>query len=465
MSGPRPEPRAAAVDLSRPRRIHLVGVGGAGMSAYASVLAAMGHQVTGSDLKASPAVDRLRAAGVDVRIGHSAEHVAGSEVVAVSTAVPETNPEVVEARRLGLAVVSRADLLAAICARRRVAAVSGTHGKTTTTSMLALVLVEAGMRPSFLVGGDVNEIGTNAVWDEGDWLVVEADESDGTFLRLAPAVAVVTNVEADHLEHYGSFDALRAAFDRFASVPGGRVVVNADDPEAAALGRRHGAVTAGTAAGADYRVERRPSAPASPAFAVHHGGEVVTEIELAVPGDHNVANAVVAVAAAHVVGAGFDAAQRALARFAGVARRFEARGEVDGVRLVDDYAHLPAEVAATIATARAGHAGRLVVVFQPHRFTRTAMLAEQFGPAFAGADVVVVTDVYPAGEAAVPGVTGRLVADAAAAAVPGADVRYVGGRHELPEAVAELLHPGDLCLTMGAGDITTLADELRSVRR
>ena len=453
------------LDLSRPRRIHLVGIGGAGMSAYASVLAAMGHRVTGSDLKASPGMDRLRAAGIGVQIGHRSDHVAGSDVVAVSSAVSDSNAEVVEAHRLGLPVVSRAELLAAIAALRRVAAVSGTHGKTTTTSMLSLVLVEAGMRPSFLVGGDVNEIGTNAVWDDGDWLVVEADESDGTFLRLAPVIAVVTNVEADHLEHYGSFGALVAAFDAYASAASGHVVVNADDPEAAALGRRHHAVTAGLDPGADYRVERRPSGPGTPAFWVRHGGAVVAEIQLAVPGAHNVANAAVAVAAAHLAGAGFDAAERALARFAGVARRFEARGEVDGVRLVDDYAHLPAEVAATIAAARDGHAGRLVVVFQPHRFTRTATLADQFGPAFAGADVVVVTDIYPAGEPVVPGVTGRLVADAAVAAVPGADVHYIGERHELPAAVAALLRPGDLCITMGAGDITTLADELRSAHR
>ena len=453
------------LDLRHPRRVHLVGVGGAGMSAYASVLAAMGHHVTGSDLKGSPGLERLRASGIDVQLGHHPEAVAGADVVAASSAVPGSDPELVEARRLGVPVVSRADLLAAICAQRKMVAVAGTHGKTTTTSMLALILVEAQFRPSFLIGGDVNEIGTNAVWDDGEWLVVEADESDGTFLRLAPEAALVTNVDEDHLDHHGTYDQLVEAFDRFAVQCRGPLVVHIDDPEAAALARRHSAVTVGVAAEADFQVRRAPAAPETPTFELWAGGTSVARITLAVPGAHNIANAAVAAVTAWQIGADLGAAERALARFAGVARRFESRGEIRGARLVDDYAHLPAEVAATIAAAREGHHGRLVVVFQPHRFSRTAAMAARFGTAFAGADVVVVTDVYGAGEEPVPGVSGQMVADAIAGSAPAVEVHYVPGRHDLASAVATVLRPGDLCLTMGAGDITALSGQLLGGRR
>jgi UDP-N-acetylmuramate--alanine ligase len=448
-----------AFDLSRPRRVHVVGAGGAGMSAIASVLAAMGHVVTGSDLKSSLALERLAASGVKVFVGHDAANVGGAEVIAISTAIPDTNPEVTEARRRALPVLSRADALAAIAACRRAVAVSGTHGKTTTTSMLALILIEAGLRPSFLIGGDVNEIGTNAVWDSGEWLVLEADESDGTFLHLAPDIAVVTNVEADHLDFYGDFDRLVAAFDRFlASAPGG-AVVGADDEVAARLGTRRGADLVGTAPGATYRIEDLDTGDGV-SFSLRAHGAVLGRVALPVTGANIARNAAVAVATAMRAGAPFEAAQRALARFAGVARRFESRGEANGVRFVDDYAHLPTEVAAVIEAARATAPGRLVVVFQPHRYSRIAALGRQFADAFTGADVVVITDVFPAGESPLPGVTGRVVADAVARAHPSLDVTYVPGRSELVEHVAALLAPGDLCLTLGAGDLTSLPDEL-----
>ncbi len=448
-------------DLSRPRRIHVIGVGGAGMSAYASVLAAMGHAVTGSDLKRSPATDRLEAAGIPVFVGHEAGHLGRADLVAVSSAVPAGNPEWREAERRDVPVVSRADLLASLATERRALAVSGTHGKTTTTSMTALILVEAGLRPSFLIGGDLNEIGTNAVWDVGDWLVLEADESDGTFLHLDPEIAVVTNIEADHLDHYGDLDSLVAAFDRFCTDRPGGVVAGADDELGAAVGARHGATFVGTADGADYRVGALRAGRDGTSFELVHDGAVAARITLPVPGTHNVRNAAVAAVAAHRAGAPFDAAERALARFAGVARRFEFRGESRGVRFVDDYAHLPTEVAAAIEAAGSGGWDRVVAVFQPHRYSRTAALWEEFGPAFAGADLVVVTDVYPAGEQPLPGVTGRLVADAAARGRPGV-VSYLAGRPELRVHLAGVLRPGDLCLTLGAGDLTSLADELRA---
>jgi len=432
------------------------------MSAVASVLAAMGHTVTGSDLKSSPALDRLAASGVTVWVGHGVAHVGDADVLAVSSAIPPDNPEVVEARRRGIPVLSRAQALASIASLRRCVAVSGTHGKTTTTSMLALILVEAGMRPSFLIGGDVNEIGTNAVWDDGAWIVLEADESDGTFLELDPDVAVVTNVEPDHLDYYGTFEQLVAAFDRFCSDRPGGVVTSADDPVAARLGARHGAVTVGTGPGATHRIEHAVAGADGVAFDLADGDHVVGRFVLPVTGAKIAQNAAVAVGAALAVGAPVEAAQRALARFAGVARRFEQRGTRDGVRFVDDYAHLPTEVAAVIEAARGTGPERLVVVFQPHRYSRIAALGAAFADAFTDADVVVVTDVFPAGEQPQPGVTGRLVADAVAGAHPDLDVAYVSGRDELRAHVGALLRPGDLCLTLGAGDLTSLPDELLS---
>jgi UDP-N-acetylmuramate--alanine ligase len=431
------------------------------MSAIASVLAAMGHVVTGSDLKNSPALERLAASGVEVSVGHDAAHVAGAEVVALSTAIPDSNPEVREARRRGLTVLSRAEALAAIASCRRCVAVSGTHGKTTTTSMLALILVEAGLRPSFLIGGDVNEIGTNAVWDTGEWMVIEADESDGTFLHLTPEIAVVTNIEPDHLDFYGGFDNLVDAFDRFLSSGAEGAVVGADDEVAARLGARHGADLVGVSPAATYRIEDLETGNGV-SFALRRRGEVVGRVALPVTGANIARNASVAEAVALRLGVPFAAAQRALARFAGVARRFESRGEAHGVRFVDDYAHLPSEVAAVIEAARNTGPDRLVVVFQPHRYSRIAALGERFADAFSGADVVVVTEVFAAGESPLPGVTGRVVADAVRRAHPGLDVTYVPGRAELIAHVAALLGPGDLCLTLGAGDLTSLPDELQA---
>ncbi|HXQ58935.1 MAG TPA: UDP-N-acetylmuramate--L-alanine ligase [Acidimicrobiales bacterium] len=448
------------VDLSRPRRIHVVGVGGAGMSAIASVLAAMGHRVTGSDLKSSPVTRRLAAAGVAVFIGHDAAHVGEAEVVTVSTAVSEANPEVREARRRGLEVLSRAQALAAVTRCRRCVAVSGTHGKTTTTSMLALILVEAGLRPSFLIGGDINEIGTNAVWDSGAWLVVEADESDGTFLALDPEIAVVTNVEADHLDHYGGFAELVAAFDLFCTGRPGAVVVGADDSVAAEIGRAHGADLVGTAADATYRIEAVTAGRTGVSFDLRCGGDVLGTISLPVTGANIAHNAAVATVTALRVGATFSDAARALARFAGVARRFELRGEAAGVRFVDDYAHLPTEVSAVLDAARQTDPQRIVVVFQPHRYSRIEALGEQFADAFSAADVVIVTDIFGAGEDARPGVTGRVVADAVVRNHPDLDVSYVAGRTELRRHLAAVLRPGDLCLTLGAGDLTSLPDEM-----
>ena len=451
------------LELATSRRVHVVGVGGAGMSAIATVLAGMGHRVTGSDLKDSPGLTRLRAAGVAVTVGHRAENLGDAEAVAVSTAIPPTNPEVVAAGERGVPVLRRAEVLAAIAATRRTVAVAGTHGKTTTSSMLALVLSEAGMRPSFVVGGELNEIGSGAVWDDGEWFVVEADESDGTFLELGAEAALVTNVEPDHLEHYGSWAALRDAFRRFvAAAPGPRVVC-ADDAEAAAVADAvGGCVTYGTAAGADWRMVDVRAERAGVSFDLLHGDEVVGRVALPVPGVHNARNAAGALVTAVALGAPVDAGLRALARYAGVARRFQFRGEAAGVTFVDDYAHLPTEVRAALAAARAGGWRRVVCVFQPHRYSRTAALWQDFADAFDDADVLVLTDVYAAGEAPRPGVTGALLVNAVLDAHPWRRLAYFPRRSELVPFLARELRPGDLCLTLGAGDLTSVPDEVRA---
>ena len=453
-----PEP---LLDLSAPMHVHVVGVGGAGMSAIAEVLVSMGHTVSGSDLKASSGLERLAALGVDVRVGHAAEQVGGADLVTRSTAVPDDNPECRATLERGIPLLSRAEVLGAISGLRDTIAVAGTHGKTTTASMLALVLREAGLRPSFIIGGDVNEIGTGAAWDEGSIFVVEADESDGSFLRLSTRYGLVTNLEPDHLEHHGGFEALLEAFDRFVEAVEGPVVVGVDDEEGAALAARHGTGTVGTSDGADWRLSDVQESWEGVRFTLAGPTTAAFSLELPVPGLHNARNAAAAAAVAVHAGADPSDVVGALARFGGVARRFEHRGRVGGVVLVDDYAHLPTEVVATLETARSGGFARIVAVFQPHRFSRTEALWSSFGGAFDGSDVLYVTDVYPSGEAPRPGVSGRLVVDAVLRDRPGMDVRYVARREDLVAALASELRDGDLCLTMGAGDLTAVPDQLR----
>ncbi|MGH9303036.1 MAG: UDP-N-acetylmuramate--L-alanine ligase [Acidimicrobiales bacterium] len=447
------------MDLSTRQHVHIVGAGGAGMSAIATVLAAMGHEVTGSDLKASRMLDRLESAGVRVVVGHDAANVEGASVVAISSAVPESNPEVVAARRGNIPVVSRAVLLADIASERRLIAVAGTHGKTTTSSMLALVLIEAGIRPSFIIGGDVNDMETSAIWDEGEWLVVEADESDGTFLRLRPELAVVTSVEPDHLEHYGGLAGLESAFGAFMA-SADRCVVAGDD-RAGELAPSS-AETFGSSGAFRFQLSGISTARSFVSFSLSDGVSDLGVFELAVPGEHNARNAAAAIAAAVVVGVDPAACKRALSRYGGVARRFEFRGERNGVTFVDDYAHLPGEVTAALRAARGGGFKRVVAVFQPHRYSRVASLSDDFADAFVDADVVIVTDIYPAGEAPRPGVTAELVVDAVRASHPGAAVSYVQSHERLLEALRGELRSGDCCITLEAGDLTALADELLS---
>jgi len=459
---------STTLDLGVLSHVHVVGIGGAGMSAIAEVLATMGHRVSGSDLKASAGLDRLRALGVEVHVGHDADHLGDCHYVTRSTAVPDGNPECRRAVDEGRPLLSRAEMLGAISRLRRTVAVAGTHGKTTTASMLALTLRGAGLEPSFVIGGDVNEIGTGAAWDDGDLFVVEADESDGSFLELAPRLAVVTNLDPDHLEHHGGFDSLRDSFDEFVDGVDGPVVIGVDDAGGAALAERARAAgadvrTVGTTASADWSIGELQESWDGVAFVLTGPDPAAAglPVSLPVPGLHNARNAASATVLALLAGAAPDLVADALARFGGVARRFEHRGRVGGVVLVDDYAHLPAEVVATVRAARTGGFDRLVAVFQPHRYSRTEALWSSFGPAFDGVDLLFVTDVYPSGEAPRPGVSGHLVAEAVQRDLPELDVRYAARRDELLTSLVDELRPGDLCLTMGAGDLTSVPAELR----
>ena len=463
--GGSPGATGAAADLRGGRRtVHLVGVGGAGMSGLARLLLAAGHTVTGSDRAESATLASLRALGADVRAGHDGERLGRPDLVVASTAIRAANPELVAARRLGVPVLGRAQLLALLMAGRVGIAVAGTHGKTTTTGMVVAILQAAGLDPSFAVGGDLKTTGVNAALGGGPHFVAEADESDGSFLELEPTVAVVTNVQADHLDHWGDLEAVRAAFRAFVGrLPAaGTAVLCADDP--GALGLAGAApcqvVTYGLGADADVRGGGLVLDAWSSRFTVVAGGDRLGEVAVAMPGRHNVVNALGAIAAARAAGAPPTAA-RALAGFSGAARRFHLRGEVDGITIVDDYAHNPPKVAATLAAARLGPWKRVVAVFQPHLYSRTRLFADEFGQALAdGADLVVVTDVYAAREDPEPGVDGSLVAAAVRRARPDLRCVYAPDRAGLAALVADLLEPGDLLLTLGAGDITTLADEV-----
>jgi len=459
------DPAPGAALLAQPRRIHIVAVGGAGMSAIAGILASMGHRVSGSDQAAAAVLDRLRAQGIDARVGHDAAAIEpGIDLVARSTAIGDDNPEVVAARAAGVPVWSRAQILAAIAATRRTVAVAGTHGKTTTSSMLAMVLIEAGLDPSFIIGGDVNELGTGANWGSGDLFVIEADESDGTFVTLPRAAAVVTNLEPDHIEHWGTFAALQASFVEFVAGTDGPCVVCADDPGALALAVSSGAVTYGTHPDAEYRMDGLSTTRDGVSFTLSRraptGDTELGPITLPVPGDHNARNAAAAVVTGLLLGAPFTAGQAAMARFGGVARRFQLRGEVDGITFIDDYAHLRTEVQAALLAASAGDWHRIVCVFQPHRYSRTASLWPTFADAFDLADLLVVTDIYPSGEAPRPGITAKLVVDAVLDHDPRRRLVFVPDRDDLVTFLRRELRAGDLCLTLGAGDLTTVPDDV-----
>ena len=432
------------------RRLHFVGIGGAGMQGWALVSRELGATVSGSDREESPALAMLRENGIAAVAGHGEANVpAGDDVeLVVSTAIPPENPELACAGERGLRVMPRAELLGELTALRRTIAVAGAHGKTTTTSMIAHVLAGAGLDPGYLIGGTMAGTGRNAAWGSGPWLVVEADESDRSLLALDVEIAVLTNVELDHHSTYRSEDELRGVFAEF--LGGAPQAVIVDEPSVLAL-----------RGGAPYvTFDPRPVDTAGGRAAFRWRG---LEVELAVPGEHNAWNAAAALEAASLAGVAEEEAVRAIGSFTGAGRRFEELGRsAGGALVIDDYAHHPTEVAAAVAAARTRDPGRLVAVFQPHLFSRTEELAGRFGEALAGADLVVVVDIYPSRESAAdfPGVTGGMVAEAASAA--GAEVEWVPAMEDATIRLQALLGPDDLCLVMGAGDVRALGENLVS---
>jgi len=455
----------SAADLSAP---HFIAIGGVGMSGIAKILARRGSTVSGSDAKDSTTVDALRQLGVRVSIGHAAEHLpAGASCVVVSSAIRETNPELLAARERGLPVLHRADALAALMRGHRGLAVAGTHGKTTTTGMLAVSLTALGLDPSFSVGGDVDEPGSNAHHGTGAIFVAEADESDRSFQKYSPEVAVILNVELDHHANYASIEEIYESFEAFVDriTPGGTLVVSADHPGARELTARVAdrtgltVVTVGESAEATLRILRITPRGLTSAVTVLVDG-VELDFTVAVPGRHYASNAVAALAAGIALGVPAAELAEALGSYRGVRRRLHLRGEAQGVQVIDSYAHHPTEISADLDAIRgaAGDEGRVLVVFQPHLFSRTQQLGAEMGAALALADAVVVLDIYPAREDPLPGVTSELIIDAARA--HSTDVTAAHGLAEVPDLIAGMAKPGDLVLTMGAGDVTSLGPEI-----
>ena len=438
--------------------IHFVGVGGIGMSGIAEVLANLGYVVSGSDVRATDVTRRLQTLGITVDIGHAAAHVAQVDVVVTSSAVRTDNPEVLAAKARDIPVIPRAEMLGELMRVKDGIAVAGSHGKTTTTTMIASVLARAGLDPTAIIGGKARSFGSNARLGQGELLVAEADESDGSFRHLFPMVAVITNIDREHLDHYGSEQALRAAFLDFANkVPFyGLVVLGADDRAAASLApellKRH--VTYGLHSG-DYRGEVLSAGPDGTRFRVMARGEARGEVHVRMPGVHYAQNALAVLCVADFLGVRWADTCAALEGFEGVDRRFSVRGEAGGVLVVDDYGHHPTELKATVAAARL-YGRRVIVAFQPHRYSRTRDLFSDFAPALQGADRVVLTDIYAAGESAVAGITAEKLLETFPS---DRHARWVR-RADLVDALAAICETGDLMLVLGAGDITQVATEL-----
>ncbi len=450
--------------FKRYQQIHFVGIGGVGMSGIAELLLNMGYRVTGSDVKRGEAVERLAELGAKVFIGHDPAYVEGAHVVVYSSAVAKDNPDLQGARQRGIPVIPRAEMLAELMRLKYGIAVAGTHGKTTTTSMIATVLAEGGLDPTVVVGGRVLSLGANARLGQGEYLVAEADESDGSFLKLTPAIAVVTTVDAEHLDYYPSIEAIRDTFLQFVNkVPFyGAVVLCLDQPNIQLMIPRveKRLITYGLEPGADLVARRVALEGLASGFEVVHRNAPLGECRLRVPGTHNVLNSLAAIAVGLDLDIPFTTIAKALAAFSGVQRRFQVRGEARGVLVVDDYGHHPAEIRATLAAAKAAFDRRLITVFQPHRYTRTFHLRQEFLTAFYQTDVLIVMDIYPAGEAPIPGVDARDLADGIAAHGHREVIYLDNDRSAILDYLCENLRARDLVLTLGAGDVGQLGAEL-----
>ncbi len=462
--------RRIALDL--PRRIHVVGVGGPGMSSVALALVGMGHQVSGSDIRESVVLDHLRGAGVSISLGHDAALVHGCDAVTASPAIPADNVEVVAAQKKGI-FLRRAEMLASVCAVKATIGIAGTHGKTTTSGLMVRVLEECGQEPSFIVGGDLFDEGTSARWGAGPWTIVEADESDGTHQHLPLSATILTNVDVDHLDHFADFDAIVESFRDYVLGIEGFAVLCLDDPgcrrvmEGLGADCRAQVITYGTTSDADVRFDEVVVKNGRTFFTVYLSAGEAVSVDTALRGRHNVANITAVIAMAHALGMPMDATVKAIRGFSGVGRRFQLMGRHGDITFVDDYGHLPREIEAVLRAARDSDEGwkRVVVVFQPNRFNRMSVLSSSYADCFQLADVTVITDIYASGTQRIDGVTGLLVVDAVRHAHPEADVRWAPSRDTLARFVAPILEPGDLCISMGCGDIETLPRELLDIFR
>jgi UDP-N-acetylmuramate--alanine ligase len=457
------------VRLGKLNRVHFVGIGGIGMSGIADVLLTQGFTVTGSDAKESAVLDRLRSRGAKILAGHDCTRVGDAQVLVYSSAVPPHNPEIVEARRRGIPVIARAEMLAELMRMKSAVAVAGSHGKTTVTAMIAHVAHSAGLDPTVVIGGRLSSMDASARMGTSDLLVAEADESDRSFLLLYPALAVITNIDWEHVDCYPDLEDLKGAFLQFANrVPFfGACVVCGDDANIRDLLPRltRRAVTYGMSDGVQFRAERHPPDGPGEAFRLLVGGADRGEVRIPQAGRHIVLNALAALAVAEEMGIPIGEAIRHLSTFPGADRRFQSRGEAEGVRVVDDYGHHPTEISATFDTARrAAGGGRLVVLFQPHRFTRIAALGEAFAAVLAQADLVVVSDIYAASESPIEGVTGEALANAVSR-LGKAEAHFCARVEDMPDFIAPKLEPGDLVLTLGAGSITSAGPRLLDLLR
>jgi UDP-N-acetylmuramate--alanine ligase len=452
----------------RVRHVHFVGIGGVGMSGLAEILRSLEFDVSGSDMKESSTTRRLTSMGVRIDIGHRFENISGVDVVVYSSAIRAENPELTEARALGIPVITRAEMLAELMRVKYGVAIAGSHGKTTTTSLVATVLRAAGLDPTVVVGGKMAALGSNARLGAGDLLVAEADESDGSFLRLTPTIAVVTNIDPEHLDHYGTHDKVKEAFVEFAArVPFyGLAVLCLDHPHVQdilpRIPRRH--VTYGVSPQSDYAARGVQFRGLETSFNAYRRGEPLGGFTVKMPGAHNVLNCLATIAVADELEVPLDVTKQALSTFGGVARRFSVIGSVSGVTLVDDYGHHPAEVRVTIEAARRAFPGensRVVVAFQPHRYTRTRDLFDDFTRAFNQADVLFVTDIYAGGEAPIPGVTAERLLQSIREHGHH-DATYVADKNDLPDAIEQILRPGDVVIALGAGDVNACVRTLKT---
>lgn len=451
------------INLETIGRIHFVGIGGAGMSGIAKVLIEMGHAVSGSDINDSETVHKLQAIGAKICIGHRKENIQGAAAIVTSTAITKANPEVVAAQEQNIPIFHRSDMVAALMQAKYGIAVAGAHGKTTTTSMVAIALEHAGVSPTVLVGGELDFLHGNAKLGTGEHLVAEADESDGSFLKFSPRIAVVTNIENDHMDYYQTMENMLGAFSKFLKkLPSNGLAVLCFDNanvRQVSQGLDSPVISYALDYPADVTAANITSRGAATHFEVIFQGTNLGTVELQVPGRHNVLNSLAAIAIGLHLGLAFQSIAAGLALFKGAKRRFQTKGRVDGVWIVDDYAHHPTEITTTLLAAKDTDPKRLICVFQPHRYTRTQLLRAEFGRAFYPADVLVLTDIYAASEVPIPGISGETLKDEVESQTK-QRVTYIADKSKIARYLAEIVEPGDLVMTMGAGNIYQIGEEL-----